>query len=45
MGIWLELIALALCAYAMGLGTGWLLWHRGAGDALRQDVDDNWAGG
>lgn len=28
MGIWLELIVLALCAYAMGVGLGWLLWHR-----------------
>lgn len=29
MGIWLELIVLALSAYAAGIGVGWLLWQSG----------------
>lgn len=28
MGLWLELIVLALCAYIAGIGVGWLLWAR-----------------
>lgn len=28
MGLWLELIVLALCAYTAGIGVGWLLWAR-----------------
>ena len=28
MGLWLELIVLALCAYITGIGVGWLLWGR-----------------
>lgn len=43
--MWLELIALALCAYAGGLGAGWLLWHRGAGGAFDANGDDDEAGG
>lgn len=31
MGIWLELIVLALCAYATGIGAGWLLWQGSGG--------------
>ena len=26
MPIWFELVALALTAYILGLGTGWILW-------------------
>ncbi len=29
MPIWLELLALSLLAYAVGLGIGWALWGRG----------------
>ena len=30
MPIWSEVLALALAAYAAGLGIGWLLWGRSA---------------
>lgn len=43
MAIWLETGVLALCAYALGLGGGWLLWHRSASGALERDEED--AGG
>lgn len=33
MPIWLELLVLALLAYAVGLALGWLLWGRTASDA------------
>ena len=29
MAIWIELVVLALVAYAAGLGIGWALWGRG----------------
>ncbi len=28
MPVWLELLVLTLCAYATGLGIGWLIWAR-----------------
>ena len=31
MPIWFELIMLALAAYVLGLGAGWLLWGDVAG--------------
>lgn len=33
MGLWLELIVLALCAYITGIGVGWLLWARSGAPA------------
>ncbi len=30
MPIWSEVLAIALGAYVLGLGLGWLLWGRGS---------------
>ena len=32
MPIWMELLVLMLVAYAIGLGIGWALWGRNAGE-------------